>query len=214
MISPLPSAQVKYSELEDSLGRLPDVDAVRVVGDNGHVAEVHVLAVPGKPAKQVVRDVQSLAMAAYGLAVDRRVISVVQIQDDQITQVDRPSILDIAETPNGNFIEISVSLGWRSEVFRGASTGPASAETRPRLVGEATLKGLEQALNGDVALALSNIETVTVGPRTVALAVVVMVTNGEERTLIGSAMLATDPSSAAVRAVLDAVNRQVPNLSR
>ena len=48
---------MKYAELEETLGRLPTVDAVRVVGDNGHVAEVHVLAVPGKPAKQIVRDV-------------------------------------------------------------------------------------------------------------------------------------------------------------
>ena len=81
-------------------------------------------------------------------------------------------------------------------------------------MGEATLKALEQALNGDVALALSNIETVAVGPRNIALAVVVMVTNGEERTLIGSAMVGTDPAAASVRAVLDAVNRLVPNLSR
>ena len=163
-------APVKYAELEDSLGRLPAVDKVRVVGENGHIAEVHVLAVPGKPAKQIVRDVQSLAMAAFGLAVDRRVISVVQIQDDQISQVHRPSILDIAETTKGNHVELCVSLGWHGEVFRGASTGPLSLETRPRLVGEATLKALEQALNGDVALALSNIETIAIGPRTISIA--------------------------------------------
>ncbi len=205
---------MKYAELEDSLGRLPTVESVRVVGDNGHVAEVHVLAVPGKPAKQIVRDVQSLAMAAYGLSVDRRVISVVQLQDDQISQVHRPSILDITETADGNHLEIAVSLGWHSEVYSGASTGPQSLETRPRLVGEATLRALEHALNGDVALALANIENVPVGPRTITLAVVVMVTNGEERTLIGSAMLGNDPGAASVRAVLDAVNRLVPNLSR
>ena len=205
---------MKYAELEDSLGRLPAVDKVRVVGENGHIAEVHVLAVPGKLAKQIVRDVQSLAMAAFGLAVDRRVISVVQIQDDQISQVHRPSILDIAETTKGNHVELCVSLGWHGEVFRGASTGPLSLETRPRLVGEATLKALEQALNGDVALALSNIETIAIGPRTISIAVVVMVTNGEERTLIGSAMVGTDPAAAAVRAVLDGVNRLVPHLSR
>ena len=205
---------MKYTELEDTLGRLPTVDAVKVVGNNGHVAEVHVLASPGKPAKQIVRDVQSLAMAAFGLNVDRRVISVVQIEDDQIAQVHRPSILDISETVQGNHLQVSVSLGWHSEVYRGSSTGPQSVETRPRLVGEATLRALEQAVNGDVAMALSNIENVAIGPRTVALAIVVMVTDGEERTLIGSAMVGTDPMAAAVRAVLDAVNRLVPHLSR
>ena len=205
---------MKYSDLEETLGRLPTVDRVRVVGSNGHIAEVHVLAAPDKPAKQIVRDVQSVAMAAFGLSVDRRVISVVQMQDDQIAQVHRPSILDIAEEPDGNHLKVSVSLGWHSEVYRGAATGPMSLETRPRLVGEATLKALEHAVNGDVAMALSNIETVSLGPRTISLAVVVMVTNGEERALIGSAIVGNDPMSAAVRAVLDAVNRLVPHLSR
>ncbi|NOY56424.1 MAG: hypothetical protein GXP34_10620, partial [Actinobacteria bacterium] len=54
---------MKYRELEEALCLLPTVDAVRIVGDNGRVAEVHVLAAPAKPPKQVVRDVQSLAMA-------------------------------------------------------------------------------------------------------------------------------------------------------
>ena len=139
---------MQYSELEETLGRLPMVDRVRVVGSNGHIAEVHVLAAPDKPAKQIVRDVQSVAMAAFGLSVDRRVISVVQMQDDQIAQVHRPSILDIAEEPDGNHLKVSVSLGWHSEVYRGATTGPMSVETRPRLVGEATLKALEHAVSG------------------------------------------------------------------
>ena len=205
---------MKYLELEETLGRLPSVDAVKVVGSNGHITEVHVLAEPGKPAKQIVRELQSLAMTAFGLSVDRRVVSVVQIDDDQITPVHRPSILEIQESPAGNRLEVAVSLGWRSEVYRGSATGPQSLETRPRLVGEATLKAMEQALNGDVAMALANIENVTLGARTISLAVVVMVTNGEERTLIGSAMVGNDPANAAVRAVLDAVNRLVPNLSR
>ena len=52
-------------------------------------------------------------------------------------------------------------------------------------------------MNGDVAMALANIENVTLGARTISLAVVVMVTNGEERTLIGSAMVGNDPANAA-----------------
>lgn len=205
---------MKNGELETTLSRLPDVDAVRIVEDNGHVLEVHVLATPGKSAKQIVRDVQSLAMAVHGVTVDRRVVSVVQMQDDSVAQVNRPAILDIVETPNGSKLTITVSLGWRHEVFTGAATGPASLETRPRLVGEATLNALEQAVSGDVAFALANFELPAVGPRTIAIAVVVMVAGGEERALIGSALVGSDPAQAAVRAVLDAVNRQVPNLSR
>lgn len=205
---------MKHSELESTLNRLPDVDSVRIVEDNGHVLEVHVLATPGKSAKQIVRDVQSLAMAAHGVNVDRRIVSVVQMESDAIAPVHRPAILDITEEPNGSRLGITVSLGWHHEVYTGTATGPAAQETRPRLVGEATLAALEQAVSGDVAFALANIELTPIGPRRVAIAVVVMVAGGEERALIGSALVAADPAQAAIRAVLDAVNRQVPNLSR
>ena len=202
------------SELESTLSRLPDVDAVRIVDDKGHVLEVHVLATPGKPAKQIVRDVQSLAMAAHGVSVDRRVVSVVQMEDESVSPIHRPAILDIDEAPNGSKLTVTVSLGWHHERHTGSATGPASLEIRPRLVGEATLSALEQAVTGDVAFALANIEMPVVGSRSIAIAVVVMVAGGEERALIGSALVGSDPAPAAVRAVLDAVNRQVPNLSR
>ncbi len=205
---------VKNSELETTLSRLPDVDAVRIVGDDGHIVEVHVLATPGKAPKQIVRDVQSLAMAAHGVNVDRRVVSVVQMENENVSTIQRPVILDIDESPNGSKLTITVSLGWHRERHTGSATGPASQETRPRLVGEATLGALEEAVSNDVAFALANIELQAVGSRTIAIAVVVMVAGGEERALIGSALVGTDPAPAAVRAVLDAVNRQVPNLSR
>lgn len=190
------------------------VEAVRVVESNGRISEVHVLAAPGKHPKQVVRDIQSLAMAAFGVAVDRRTISVVQIGGERVSPALRPSIEEITETPNGSRVEMQVRLSWHNELFVGAATGPASLETRPRLVGEATLKALETAIDGDVAFALANIDQVSVGPRTIILTVVVMVAAGEERSLVGSALVATDPAQAAVRAVLDALNRQIPQLRR
>ena len=74
-----PETVLDFEELEESLTRLESIDAVRVVAEFGKIAEVHVLAAALKPAKQVVRDVQSLAMARYGANIDRRVISVVQL---------------------------------------------------------------------------------------------------------------------------------------
>src|SRR4051812_49971561 len=67
-------------DLEDALRSLPGVQAVSVVtSGTGEPTEVHVLAVPGKAAKQVVRDVQSLAMAGFGVDIDHRIVSVVQL---------------------------------------------------------------------------------------------------------------------------------------
>ena len=190
------------------------VEAVRVVESGGRVAEVHVLAAPGKPPKQVVRDVQSLSLAAFGVPVDRRTISVVQIDGDRVMPAQRPSIEEIDETPDGSRLQMQVRLSWHNEMFVGSATGPASQETRPRLVGEATLGAIESALGGDVAFALANIDQISIGPRRVMLAVVVMVASGSEQSLIGSAQVATDPAQASVRAVLDALNRQIPQLKR
>lgn len=65
--------------LEHELTRLPDVSIARVVADpSGGVAEIHIVALPGKPPKQIVRDVESVALASFGLRLDRRAVSVVQ----------------------------------------------------------------------------------------------------------------------------------------
>src|SRR5690348_4259227 len=72
-------------ELEDALRQINGVRAASVVtGPDGVPTEVHVLADPGKAAKQVVRDVQSLALARYDIDIDHRIVSVVQMGDDEV----------------------------------------------------------------------------------------------------------------------------------
>jgi hypothetical protein len=74
-------ALVDLNELERELCRIPEVTAARVVaGASGLIEEVHILSLPLKHAKQVVRDVQSVAMASFGLDLDRRIVSVVQLE--------------------------------------------------------------------------------------------------------------------------------------
>ena len=58
----------RYADLETELCRIPEVTAARiVVNDAGKPTELHILALPDKHAKQVVRDIQSVAMASFGL---------------------------------------------------------------------------------------------------------------------------------------------------
>ena len=73
---------IEAIELEHELCRIPGVTAARVVMDPEDVpVEVHVLATTDKHAKQLVRDVQSVAITTFGLDIDRRVVSVVQVQE-------------------------------------------------------------------------------------------------------------------------------------
>jgi len=200
--------------LESTIARIPGVENVRIVAEGNKPREVHVLATPGKPAKQLVRDVQSVAMAAFDLDIDRRIISVVQIDGGDLSAGDRPVVEDVSEEIDGSRMRVAVTLRWHDEKLTGSAQGPAASTTRMRLVAEATLVALEQALDENAAFAISAEAVHRVGAEDVAIVQVVLVIGGRERMMVGSALVGTDPSQAMVRAVLDAVNRQVPGLRR
>jgi hypothetical protein len=200
--------------LEATIRRLPGVEAVRVVMNASNPVEVHILAHPGKPAKQIVRDVQSLALAAYNLTIDRRIVSVVQLEGADAVGGDRVVVEDVTETVDGSRMTIAVSLKWQDKMLVGEAQGPAASSTRLRLVAEATVSALQQVLTDRAAVAVAAADTPTVGGRAVAIAQVVIVSEGVERVVVGSALVGADPSRAMVRAVLDALNRLVPELRR
>lgn len=201
------------AKLETAVRRLPGVEAARVVMSGREPVEVHVLAGPGKTAKQIVRDVQSLAQAVFGASIDRRIVSVVQLDDPELGG-HRPAIEDVSERIDGSHMEVSVNLSWQEHHLVGRANGPAAATTRLRLVAEATVAALAQALSENAAFAVAAVDTPKVGMREVAIAQVVIVSDGEERLMVGSALVNGDASRAMVRAVLDALNRHIPGLRR
>lgn len=205
-----------HREFEETLTRLDSVDAVRVVSESDRVVEVHILASPDKTPKQVVRDVQSLAMARFGLNIDRRVISVVQIAPDSLggTEAERPALINLQDRPEGSRTTIAVTLKWQKQQYVGQATGPSVASTRLRLVGEATLAALDEMMTDGPPLALDAVGSATVGMRKIIIAVVVSATGMEEAVSVGSAIGDGDEAEATVRAVLDALNRRLPKFSK
>jgi DNA-binding protein Fis len=205
---------VNLHDFEEKVRRLPGVEAARVVGEGGVVTEVHVLTGLNKAAKQVVRDVQSLAQAVFGLSIDRRVVSVVQLPDPDLAQGDRPVIIDVSEQTDGNRTRVAVTLGWQGETLIGEVAGAAAHTTRNRLVAEATIEALRQALQETTAIGVAAVDLPLLGSRAVAIAQVVMVNEGAERLMVGSALVDGESGRAVVRAVLDALNRHIPELRR
>ena len=198
------------------LCRLPSVDAVRIVGNSDGITEVHVVAPPDKPAKQVVRDIQSLAMARFGANIDRRAISVVQIAGESTpaAEGERPRIVAIDEKPDGDRVTVAVTLEWRNEQYRGEASGPMVPSARLRLVGEAVLRAMEEVFGGSAPLALDAIGVQSVGARDIMIAVVVTAEGKKEEVHVGTALTSGEDGNAAVRAVLDALNRRIPQLLR
>lgn len=203
---------VNFKELEEGLTRLESVDAARVVNQGDRITEVHVIAAAEKPAKQVVRDVQSLAMARFGMSIDRRVISVVQISPHDLDLVmgARAALTRISETPNGSRTAIEVTLRYEDAEHIGTSVGPSVSSARLRLVGEATLDAIDKTFDSMPPIALDSITVAAVGARRVVVAVAVSAgTTGGEDLSVGSAISTGNDDDAAVKAVLNALNRRI-----
>lgn len=66
--------------MERDLGRIPAVTSVRVVVEADELQEVHLVGSAGRSPKLIGRDVQSLLAARWGIDVDHRKISVVQLE--------------------------------------------------------------------------------------------------------------------------------------
>jgi hypothetical protein len=205
---------VNLRDFEEKVRRLPGIEAARVVTEAGAVVEIHVLTGLNKAAKQVVRDVQSLAQAAFGLSIDRRIISVVQLPDPDLSQGDRPVVIDVSELTDGNRTKVAVTLGWQGDTLIGEVAGAAAHTTRNRLVAEATIEALRQAIQETTAIGVAAVDIPVLGSRPVAIAQIVMVNEGTERLMVGSALVNGESNRAVVRAVLDALNRHIPELRR
>lgn len=197
---------------QEKIAKIDGVEAARVVAANGHIDEIHVLARRNKAAKQLVRDVQSLGQALYGLTIDRRIVSVVQLADADLEVGLRPALVDVSEAFEGSRAEVTVTLRWQDSLLLGKAAGAAAQATRARLIAEGTLGAIRQAINSEVALAISSMDIPTLGNRRVAVAQVVIVSESSERMVIGCAYMEEDEARAVVRAVLDALNRFLPDL--
>ena len=108
---------------------------------------------------------------------------------------------------------MTVTLAWQNGEHTGTSMGPIVGSARLRLVGEATLDALDRIFIDLTPLVLDSIGVATVGMRRIAIGVVVGGDSQNNELAVGSALAGEDESEAAVRAVLDALNRRLPTLT-
>lgn len=224
-------------QVELELCRLPEVTAARIVEDDvGRPVEVHILATREKHPKQIVRDVQSVSMATFGLDIDRRVISVVQLEggsgDEAVVSSNgsngssgggrgggpaRVVIGGIDVQKRQVRCNVKVTLEQGGEEAVGEAEGSIAASSRPRLVAAATLEALRELVPAVDAADVEAAQIVRVGARDIAVSSIVFVTNPPfEETSSGSAPVreagASGEHEAIARSVLSALNRRLPNL--
>lgn len=209
--------EIDLAQIEREMCRLPEVSVARIVTDSaGRVSEVHIVAQQGKPPKQIARDVQSVALASFGLDIDRRVVSVVQlgntgaIPDLEAGFELRPSIVAVTSEHAGLRTLVRVTLRNAGAEVVGFGEGSVASSARHRTIAVATLDALRQIDSAAECVEVDYAQIVRVGAQDVAVVTVVFVIPPAEQIVTGSAVVrAPHESEAIARALLDATNRRL-----
>ena len=207
--------QVTVGEIETALCRMPDIKAARVVVDSlGDILEVHVLALPSKQPKQLVRDIESAIMAEFGIAIDHKKVSIAQLGPQQMEAPERKApararIISINTEVSGLVTSATVALDFDGDTITGNAQGPGSETMRQRVVAMATINALEQYSAGAFGFALEDVAVMQLGHQSVAVSCLVVVTPLGDQAFVGSALVRQSEKDSIVRATLNAINRRV-----
>jgi hypothetical protein len=202
-------------DFQQELTKIPGVRTARVVGEQAPT-EIHIVATGARSAKQLVRDVQSLATAGFGLQIDHRIVSVVQIEDNghnpDLDSVQQRAVIEwvkMASRGQTGHIDVGLKLA-AGEAVGGADAPSSTRDARARAAAEAVVQALKPVL--DERNASVEVDTVIlqkIGSDDSVLIKAVFRDQSSLTPLLGSAIIQDDVVTATARALLHALNRKL-----
>jgi hypothetical protein len=215
---PQATGRAQLSILQRDLHRISGVTSARVVGDTAP-SEIHIVATLDRLAKQIVRDVQSLATARFGMSIDHRIVSVVQLEKEAVDDsgpiiledVRRPRLERVIFANTGTTGWVKVALRWPDgELTEGSGDVGATRESRARGAGTAVVGALDSWLTKrNAVLDLESVVVQPVGTNACVTVHAVMHDDVSTTPLVGAALIYDDVATAAVHAMLHALNRKI-----
>jgi len=202
------------SELDKLMSSLSGVLAARtVLNDDDEIVEIHILSDLTKSPKQLVRDIQSAIMAAFGIDVDYKLISVAQVNSNMVVPAisaePRLVIRKIMISLDSTNLETTVVLGQGDKTFEGSCKGPLTGRNRIFSAANACLAALKNYLGPAYNITLLDLQRSTVASNECFVIALSFMEPFGESVLYGIAQINNPESEvqAAVMAVLSAVNR-------
>ncbi|MBU1700086.1 MAG: hypothetical protein KJ970_09945 [Candidatus Eisenbacteria bacterium] len=215
----------RLGRIERDLSELRAVRAVRLMADGEQIQEVHIIALPGRDVKGIVRDVVTTLFAWHGIRLNHRKISVAVMGQHDMKKVKESDAVEVSTDQRleyvsvnsllqGSRVEAQVELSWGGGSLFGSQTGANTPESRLRLVGEAALDAVQQATREGHQWSLGDALKFRLGEGE-AIAVKVLLLSGRRRSeMAGCALIGSYPDEAVVFAVLQATNRAGSQLLR
>lgn len=229
------------AEAEAVVRSLRDVDSVKIVADGDAIRELHIESSSERPAKHIVRDVQTLFQTRLHRGLDHKVVSVAFVARANGTHGPPPmrngtahapvSAPDVHATPGresaddgrirfgsvnllvmGTRAQAQVELRWKGVSRMGNASGWSTRDGAHWLVAQATLTAVQQYLEDDVALKVDDVQSVHLGRKDVVVSALTLLAHRQEKNLVGCCTVEQDAQQAVVLATLSALNRVVGGL--
>lgn len=210
--------QFDPGRIKEAIIAIPDVASCDVEIDaGGSISAIHVVTRSQRPPKQIVRDVESVLAAEFGLKIDHRKVSVARLETEErkISELGgRARLVSIKLTTEGAKGSCEVILERDDGRFRGESSGVSTGAGRLRLIARATAQAICKMAKGYADIDVVDVLKLRVGESKAMAVILLCVAEGEPKELAGCVPYSDDEQSAVALAVLDACNRIVERLPR
>ena len=195
---------VDIKTLEDVISKVSGVVSVKVVEENGEPREIHVIASSDKNPKQIVRDIETMVLASLGFKLDRKIISVAQIDPQSSLPKKKYEIFDVSLKEYGNMVRVSVRvLSLNGEEKTGEYEGPNTSVNLPKVAGMAVVKSLD--LNP--AISVDDVQKLTMAGKEFVVCHLTFSEKSNETRILGTAPLENDFLKSVCYATLDALSK-------
>ena len=203
----------REQNIREALISLPDVQSCKVeFGEDRSISAIHVVSASTRPAKQLVRDIESLLQADFGIGIDHRKISIARITgkpEISKPKAPRPRLNSITFSTTGDKGECKVVLARDDFEASGECAGVAAGGGNLRLVANATFRAVERLTGKEVEFELLDVVRMRIANRETVIVLANYVSEDHVMSLAGCVRFEGNEQQATVHAALDACNRIV-----
>jgi hypothetical protein len=198
-----------FDIFQEMINKINGVISTKIVHEDNDLQEMHILANTLRAPKQIVRDIESILLTSFDYRIDRKVISIAQIEADDCDPIKRIKLGGISLDVQANMLECKVKLIYEEEEFFVSQVGIKTVANRKRIVAKATIDAIEKILGQVFIFDVQDVIATTNRDITFISVLVNMVINETEETMVGSAIVKNDVNEAIAKATLAAINRRV-----
>ena len=198
-----------FIAFKEIINKIEGVINSKIVEKDNEISELHILANTMRAPKQIVRDVETAILTSFDYRIDRKLVSVAQVQTEYDEKLKRIKFDGISLTTCDNTAECTVTLGYEEEEYSATQNGIKTASNKRKIIADTTLKAVEKILGQASIFDIQDVIINNSGSVSFVSVLVNMILNGNEEIMIGSAIIKSDINEAIAKATLDAINRRL-----